>query len=501
MYLEKTAAAISSLQKIHRRNNSPQSPLSPMRKTALHEFTPSSSRVNYDQSLASRSLNLHKRNKSMDASHHIQHPDFYGFDADDINERLGKRHTRHNSYENQQIQLPSPVIDQTIAMSRQRSAMLLEQQQHQQHHAKYASHTKHMSDEHARRSSADNVTTSPLRRSTSFSNKNKSNQCVAGVKVVQAATTTPTALKKTLNRRVSSTSSAATLQKSASSSSFKNMVATTASTVSEQSSYANQQTYNGTPMDAYYINGKDNLHVSTDDYYSSDDSAESISGTADNSSGKYEANGGRSAASIEPPISHTRYNKAFLMRMEQNKQIAGATTKGVIACPNTPEMPRRSQQRSSFRDPTSMPRDSSLSRMKQELPNLQATKKALSSKEAGAASGAGGRVLPKYMDISKYKPAQGQQFLKRDESKSTLITRNEIRKSPSAIGLSKADPTRASGRVKSAGAKPSTPVNAKGNSATSTTKCHLTNHIFFVGRCRGKGARTRVGHVETKSYI
>lgn len=362
-----------------------------------------------------------------------------------------------------------------MAVTRHRSAMLEQQHQQQQQFAKYASHTKHLSDEHARRSSSDNVATSPLRRSSSFCNKNKSGQCVAApplapasAKLPQAATTTPTAAKKTLNRRVSSTSSAATLQKSASSSSFKNMVATSASTVSEHSSYSNQPNYNGTPMDAYYINGKDNLQMSTDDFCSSDDSAESTSGTADNASSRYDANGGggRSAAPAEPPISHTRYNKAFLMRMEQNKQIAsGGGSKGVIACPNTPEMPRRSQQRSSFRDPTSMPRDSSLSRMKQELPNLQATKKALSSKDSAGSVSGGGRVLPKYMDISKYKPVQGQQFLKRDESKSTLIARNEIRKSPSAIGLSKADPTRASGRVKSAGAKPSTPVNAKGNVA------------------------------------
>lgn len=465
MYLEKTAAAISSLQKIHRRNNSPQSPLSPMRKNAPHEFTPS--RVSYDKSMASRSLNLHKRNKSLDASHHTQHPDFYGFDADDINERITKRHTRHNSYENQQIQLPSPIIDQTMPVTRQRSASIEQQHQHHQMLGKYPSHTKLTSDEHARRSSADNVTTSPLRRSISFCTKNKSNAAL--LTKAAATTTTPTALRKPLHRRVSGAASAATIQKSASSSNFKNMVAATASTTSEHSSYSNQPYDGGTP-DSYYINGKDNLHTSADDYYSSDESA--TSGTGDNSSSRYDAND-RKSQPPEAPISHTRYNKAFLMRREQNKQIASGN-KGVIACPNTPEMPRRSQQRSSFRDPTSMPRDSSLSRMKQDLPNLQATKNALSTKDSGGGGGGngsvgGGRVLPKYMDISKYKPAQGQQFLKRDESKSTLIARNELRKSPSAIGLSKADPMRASGRVKSAGAKPSTPVNAKG-----------TNRIEFV---------------------
>lgn len=465
MYLEKTAAAISSLQKIHRRNNSPQSPLSPIRKTPTTQFAPSITRASYDKSIASRSLNLHKRNKSMDASHHTPQPDFYGFDADDINERLTKRHTRHNSYENQQIHLPSPVIDQTIPVTRHRSA------EYQQINGKYSLHSKTINDEHARRSSADNVVTSPLRRSSSFCIKDKANPVASKVSIA----TTPTALKKTFNRRVSGTSNAATLQKSASSSSFKNVVAATASTTSEQSSYSNQNCGDTTHA-TYFINGKDNLQTSADDFYSSDDSAESTSGTGDNSNNKYEMNGRQAAAPINPPISHTRYNKAFLMRIEQNKQVASGN-KGVIACPNTPEMPRRSQQRASFRDPTSMPRDSSLSRMKQELPNLQATKKALSSKDS-IGSGGSGRVLPKYMDISKYKPVQGQQFLKRDESKSTLITRNEIRKSPSAIGLSKADPTRASGRVKSAGAKPNAPVNAKGKCV-----CLGGGGVVFMKRC------------------
>lgn len=458
MYLEKTAAAISSLQKIHRKNNSPQSPLSPMRKTAPNDFTSTiSARNNYEKSVNLRPLHLHKRNLSLDVTHNVvksKNREFYDsndmLNAQELKEQLNKRHTRHNSYENKQIQLPSPKhgdIDQT--MSR---ATFIEQQRLLNRYFAADSGHHHGVDEHARRASCgDNAIGSPIRRSSSFCNRNIAN-------IMPMKATTPTATKKPMNRRITLTGNNS-LQKSASSSSFKKLQAAAAAATA-----AYPKKYGQKENETYYINGRDNLQTTRDELlYSSDDSDDANSMNGENG-GRYESD--RQAS--EPPISHTRYNKAFLMRMEQNKQIASGGNRGVVACPNTPEMPRRANnQRASFRDPTSMPRDSSLSRMKQDLPNLQTTKKALTqavSKDSSSSnSSINKRILPKYMDISKYKPVQGQSFLKRDESKSTLINRNEIRKSPSAIGLSKADPMRTSGRVKSAGAKPSTPICTKGN--------------------------------------
>lgn len=449
MYLEKTAAAISSLQKIHRKNNSPQSPLSPMRKVVPCDFVSTTSSKmpynNYEKTVNIRPLHLHKRNLSLDVTNNPNNHEYYDsngmFNAQELKDQLNKRHTRHNSYENQQIQLPSPKhgdIDQT--MSR---ATFIEQQRLLNQYFANADRREG----HARRTNSgkkiDDCNGSPIRRSSSFCNQNIVN-IMAPTKA-----TTPTATKKPLHRRITNNNNNNhSLQKSASSSSFKKLT----STASFPQHYETDE--NGT----YFINGRDNLRTKHDELlYSTDESD-------DGNSGKYESD--RQVS--EPPISHTRYNKAFLMRMEQNKQIASGS-KGVIACPNTPEMPRRQANRSSFRDPTSMPRDSSLSRMKQDIPNLQTTKKVLTqaaSKDSSSSttSSVKQRVLPKYMDISKYKPAQGQNFLKRDESKSTLINRNEIRKSPSAIGLSKNDPMRVSGRVKSAGAKPNTPINSKGTS-------------------------------------
>ncbi|XP_031616638.1 uncharacterized protein LOC116336715 [Contarinia nasturtii] len=463
MYLEKTAAAISSLQKIHRKNNSPQSPLSPMRKAAPTEFTTAtvmSARNNYEKSVNLRPLHLHKRNLSLDISHNAttklnnKNHEFYDsngmLNAQELKEQLNKRHIRHNSYENKQIQLPNSKhtnIDQTMSRVK-----LIEQQR--------LLNNYFGDSEHARRASCgDNTMGSPIRRSSSFCNRNI-------VNIMPTKATTPTATKKLMNRINLATNNNA-LQKSASSSSFKKLTA----------SATFPQQYNQNENETYYINGRDNLHTDRDELiYSSDESMDDANSMTGDS-GRYESDRQQS----EPPISHTRYNKAFLMRMEQNKQIAsgggggsgggvGGGNKGVVACPNTPEMPRRaSNQRASFRDPTSMPRDSSLSRMKQDLPNLQTTKKALtqtaSKDSSSSTSSLNKRVLPKYMDISKYKPVQGQSFLKRDESKSTLINRNEIRKSPSAIGLSKGDPMRTSGRVKSAGAKPSTPIISKDSKA------------------------------------
>lgn len=456
-YLEKTAAAISSLQKIHCKNNSPQSPLSPRQRSNISDFSTSPVQNSYEAAINIRPIHLHKRNLSLDV--HAIKNEYLRSNYEDTSkyahqsqEQFKKRHTRHNSLENKAVLLNSPkrnIIDQTSYLPGHQKHMFSEQQRLLN---KYVG--TNSSKEQVRRDSygGDGGNSSilsngsPIRRSSSFCNQNNRNSIAGasggGIKILSQQN----ANKKSGHRgRTNMTPNA--LQKSISSSSFKQYM-------TSPISMRNHNNYN---VDAdenarFYINDED---LNPNDYnllYSSDDS-EDIN-TAN--------------AVPEPPISNTRYNKAFLMRMEQNKQIA-AGGKGVVACPNTPEMPRRAvNTRSPFTSRASVPRDSSLSRMKQDLPNLVTTKKSLAqslSKDSSNSTGSSSfqqRVLPKYMDISKYKPSQGQNFLKRDESRSTLINRNEIRKSPSASGLSKTDTTRSSMRVKSAGAKPSTPAATKG---------------------------------------
>lgn len=163
----------------------------------------------------------------------------------------------------------------------------------------------------------------------------------------------------------------------------------------------------------------------------------------------------------DPPISNTRYNKTFLMRCEQSKKaasggVAGAKALGVVACPNTPELPRRNlAERSSARDRMSMPRDSSLNRLQDKKPlSAGATPTAKATP--------GGRVTSKYLDISKYKAERGNNFLKRDESKSYL--NREVKKSSSSACLQnfQRDLARTSGRSSGgAGSRPSSASNNK----------------------------------------
>lgn len=406
MYLEKTAAAISSLQEIHKKNSSPQSP---------SNSTASRNPMNdYEKPVNFRSVKLHKRNASLDARMNNKH-EFYDTDGlFGVEETM--KNICQNSYACHQNQLsPSKCsgIDQTNS-----SNSSIENHRVQN----YFSDVDKRGRSIVRKDTLNVSNDSAIRRSNSFCNRN-----IAATK----------SFKKPMNRPNSGNSS---LQKSASNSSFKNVSAATP--------HHQYQTKN------FLINGIDNLHTTCDEIlFLSDDSHDINSPTTEKR--KHQNDRQKS----EPPISHTRYNKAFLIRMEQNRQT-NCENKGVQACPNTPELSRKAFIPKSFRDPTSMPRDSSLSRMKQALPNLQTTKKTLTqvaSKDSSGSSTCSNkqRVLPKYMDISKYKAAQGQSFLKRDESKSTLVSRNEIRKSPSATHL------RSSGRIKSAGAKSNTP-NAKG---------------------------------------
>ena len=163
----------------------------------------------------------------------------------------------------------------------------------------------------------------------------------------------------------------------------------------------------------------------------------------------------------DPPITNTRYNKTFLMRCEQSKKAAGggaiAKALGVVACPNTPEMPRRNlAERSSIRDRASMPRDSSLSRLQEKKP-LSA-----GGTPTAKAPVNGGKVTSKYLDISKYKTEKGNNFLKRDESKNYLA--REVKKSSSSACLQnfQRDLARASSRSSGgAGSRPSSASNKK----------------------------------------
>lgn len=452
MYLQKTAAAISTLQNIHRNNNSPQQPSSPVRKVnAGSNFTPSPSirrhhntqnNNNHDQHstktlynqqqnnnnsysdhLYSSSTSLHKRNLSLDGTEvkpKIKDNMFHSYNSDGLNVLLSnKYHNRHNSYEDK----PSPTrgsnnaIDQTFAPHIvQRNAMPPSSTSIKQG----ITSPPHRSNEYRTKGTPTPTTSTAqptqIKRSSSFSTKPFMRPSSGG----------PTA-NKSLTPKLA-TKSHPTLQKSASSASFKNM----------SGKYEND----------IYLNDADDLYANA---YSSES----------------EFSDGEDPTDKEL-ITNTRYNKAFLIRLEQNKQKTVTPIlkqQGMAACPNTPEMPRRDiRARQSLRDRASVPRDSSINRMKQDLSNFNTTKKGLLNsstpntssgnisaigKDKDASATRSNKVLPKYLDISKYKPSQGNSFLKRDESKSTLINK-EIRRSSSAF-LNKSDVGRSSVRsVKSA---------------------------------------------------
>jgi hypothetical protein len=164
---------------------------------------------------------------------------------------------------------------------------------------------------------------------------------------------------------------------------------------------------------------------------------------------------------------NTRYvNKTFLMRCEQNKKAAvgGLKAVGAVACPNTPEMPRRNvSERLSGRDRSSVPRDTSLNRvMEKKLPlSTNSTPTAKSSLTTTTTSTGSGRVTSKYLDISKYKSDRSNNFLKRDESKNYL--NREVKKSSSSACLQsfQRDTTRTSQRSASSRPSSATTVGSK----------------------------------------
>lgn len=399
------ARTTSSKQKHLARTNSPENLISP---NARHSSPLNSSALifNYE----SPQMKTHKRNLSLDISNKVNSKT----NPIEKTDKLPKRHTRHNSYENKQIQLcelNSMNIDQTI-------------------------------------SSHNNTRTSNRKESHTL----KPNPYEKKIHGNAATSTVATGIsyKRLINRNAKPSMNA----------SPKSNDRTSDYRQSDTSPCSSL--YKSNESEVYHINDNDDLRISNDDILSSPD-------TDDNP--KNDTNGFvNQISSSDKILSNTRYNKAFRMRMEQNKQIT-STNQGVSACPNTPEMTRRSSKaRSSFRDTTSMPRDSSLTRLKTELQNFQTTKTNLKQPtpkptvtNTVSNNTIKQRVQPKYLDISKYKPIQGQSFLKRDESKSTLVNRSEMKKSPSAVGLSRTDTARNSIRVKSAGAKPSTPTSTRGN--------------------------------------
>lgn len=388
----------------------------------------------------------HKRNLSLDISTKIQTKCGIDNKHSELTvpigqlEKMGlkKRHTRHNSYENERIQLSKPVcvnIDQTANLSE-----------------RIINNTT-PTNESDSYSSMGTIDSSPVYSKSTFSDKKISDN-VSSSNIYKWSKNSKTSVCVSSRKQEHD--------------SYRHL---------ENESSVRESSQN----ESYHINDKDNLHTTSSDLLSSPDS-DDMNAKSNRTGRILDAN--NQINSSGKPITNTRYNKAFIMRMEQNKQIT-TVNHGTIACPNTPELTRRSTKtRSSFRDSTSMPRDSSLSRLKTELQNFQTSKKTLKQPLSkpivnnNLTDPIKQRVLPKYMDISKYKPAQGQSFLKRDESKSTLVSRSEMKKSPSAVGLSRNDTTRSSTRVKSAGAKPNTPTGSKGRCFES-----ISSFLFYVSIC------------------
>ncbi|KAH8363939.1 hypothetical protein KR084_000634 [Drosophila pseudotakahashii] len=229
----------------------------------------------------------------------------------------------------------------------------------------------------------------------------------------------------------------------------------------------------------YYINDEDEMGT-TGAYYSSNEEEEAEE--------NHESQG-------SVPLSNTRMNKALLMRIERSKQrVAGSQAPakptsapagklslaqsgaGLVACPNTPEMPRRGIKSAPRAAPgsgnrntrQSMPRETSLSRLAQQVPSslANAKKQLLQTANAGVNSNPREqRVQPKYLDISKYKSAQSNNFLRKNDAKSTLKPADQMKRSPSAssMGLSRGEGTRASNRsVRSAASAMNTSTTSLG---------------------------------------
>lgn len=566
MYLNKTAAAINQLQHIHRQNSpqSPRSPQHTQHgKIASNFMTSPSVRRHYKHSpfaqltaeqqaavLAARpphavpspthhqhhhgsnaSLHLHqqqqqsnhRRNHSLDnadaqlppgpRSHSLYRTAnseamSHSHNSDTLRDALrgtyhnqqqthAKNHSRHHSYDNSGTASPSQQQQQQHHQHRSpahRTRLSSIDQTFAQHilNPTTTSATATSSATNKTRSKSANVTPATIKRSSSFSTKPflrpQSSGTTSGRPTnSQTVVMTPKMLQRSAFNG-SHNGFGGALQKSASSNNFKSTTNTTH--------------YGGAAAAAFghndiYLNANDDLYAKN----FSSDSADDLSDAQHSATPPNAALMSVSSSGAEL-LSNTRYNRAFLARLEQNKprtvggypansvstasacsanaaSSSSSKQQGVIACPNTPELPRRDlRARQSLRDRASMPRDASINRMKQDLAagtgtSLAAAKRTLMETPAVVARGsaqsvatstttaaAAVRVQPKYLDISKYKPQQGNTFLRRDESKSTLNPQlKDIRRSTTSTfgggvggsGGRSADPTRSSVRsVKSA---------------------------------------------------
>lgn len=429
---QKNSLRNSSLQ------NSPVSPLSPTRpSTTPTAVVQSINKLNqlppHARALSATRNPIHKRNSSLDSSRYNNNVMSTSLQSNHLSnnhhienksQSKQQQHSRHNSYDGMLSSgstLHKPTnskyshFDQTDdddyeSMSSRNNALP------ERPHVASIKHNAIKQQQH---------TSSPIKRSSSFNTKPQENSSPA-----RAYSGTPK-----LHNKFTKTVSAPTtgrIQKSASSSCFKQ--------VTRDDEYE------------FYINDDDDLDPNNQFTPSDSDDEE---------------NQKFSMVNEPQPISNTRYNKTFLMRCEQskNKQSGGIGGKplGVVACPNTPEMPRRDMTtRTSMRERSSMPRDSSLNRIVDKKPlSAGAASKASASASGGGASG--GRVTSKYLDISKYKPEKGNNFLKRDESKSYL--NREVKKSSSSACLQsfQRDVARASSRSQGG-------TNSRPSSASTSKK-------------------------------
>lgn len=372
---------------------------------------------------------VHKRNSSLDSSRYTPAMST-SLQSNHLNhimegkKQLQQQHSRHNSYDGMlPPHRPSNVkysqFDQTDDDDYESMpSRALPERQHvsikQQHHQNALKHHAHHHQQQQQQQQ------SPIKRSSSFSVKPQD------VPSPARASGTPKMHNK-FTKTFSAPAHGSRIQKSASSTCFKQ---------ASDDDYENE----------FYINDDDDLHPNQ--LTPSEGSDEEL---------RYSMN-----TANDPPITNTRFNKTFLMRCEQNKKAAsgvpGGKGLGVMACPNTPELPRRNlTERSSARDRASMPRDSSLGRL-QDRKSLSA-----GTPTTKASAPAGGKVTSKYLDISKYKTERGNNFLKRDESKNYL--NREIKKSSTSACLQnfQRDFTRTSNRSSGggSGSRPSSGNNKK----------------------------------------
>lgn len=365
---------------------------------------------------------IHKRNSSLDSSRYAPLPvmsaslqsNHSNHVVMDGRKHQQQQHSRHNSY------------DGMLPPHRPSTAKYSQFDQTDEDYESMPSRgAPHISIKQQHHQSLMKQQQSPIKRSSSFNVKPQdisSPARASGTPKMQNKFVKPFAVPAHGNR----------IQKSASSSCFKQIAK---ADDNDDDDYDNE----------FYVNDDDDLNPNQFTPSEGSDDEQKYSLTND------------------PPITNTRFNKTFLMRCEQSKKAAsgGAKPLGVVACPNTPEMPRRNlAERSSIRDRASMPRDSSLGRVLDKKP-LSAGGTPTSKASAN------GRITSKYLDISKYKPERGNNFLKRDESKSYL--NREVKKSSSSACLQnfQRDLARASNRSSGGSSRPSSAAKKKDRKLTN----------------------------------